>query len=71
MYLANAHSFGILPHRHPITVIVGKPVEAEKIPEPKHDQINHYHDKYVAALERLYDEYNPIYGNPNTKLFIA
>ena len=52
-------------------MIVGKPVEAEKIPEPKHDQINHYHDKYVAALERLYDEYNPIYGNPNTKLFIA
>lgn len=52
-------------------MVVGKPVEVEKIPEPKHDQINHYHDKYVAALERLYDEYNPIYGNPNTKLFIA
>ena len=35
----NCISFGILPHRHPITVVVGRPVSVEKIPEPTPEQV--------------------------------
>ena len=35
----NFNSFGILPHRHPITVVVGRPVSVEKIPEPTPEQV--------------------------------
>ena len=35
----NCISFGILPHRHPITVVVGRPVSVEKIPEPTPQQV--------------------------------
>ena len=34
-------------------------------------QVKAYHEKYVTALKRLYDDYNPIYGNPKLKLVIT
>ena len=34
-------------------------------------QVTAYHEKYVTALKRLYEDYNPIYGNHNLKLVIT
>ena len=34
-------------------------------------QVHEYHAKYIAALQKLYDEYNPKYGNPNIELAIG
>ncbi len=61
---------GFIPYRKPITVVVGKPVNVPKIEFPTVEDINEYHDKYVAALKDLYDEYNPVYGDPQVKLVI-
>ena len=109
----NRYSFGMMPHRHPITVVVGTPIPVEKLTKPTPDQgspnwqtflkkraeinlisiamhfyykltdrvyyleelcqtqVMAYHEKYVTALKRLYNDYNPIYGNPNLKLVIT
>ena len=42
----------------------------EKNPNPSADDILKLHSEYVEALTKLYDEYNPTYGDPNMKLVI-
>ncbi len=65
------YTYGILPFRNPINVVIGSPIHVEKVENPSKEVIQEYHAKYVSALKRLYDTYNPKYGNPNVKLVIT
>ena len=42
----------------------------EKVEEPSSEQIENLHAKYVEELQKLYNEYNPVYGDPNVTLKI-
>ena len=64
------YNYGLLPRRKKITVVVGKPIHVEKTPEPTREQIAEMHAKYVEALQNLYDEYNPKYGEKGVKLVV-
>ena len=59
-----------LAHRKKITIVVGKPMPVEKVEEPSSEQIKNLHAKYVEELQKLYNEYNPVYGDPNVTLKI-
>lgn len=50
------YTFGMLPHRRPVNVVVGKPVVVEKNENPTQDDINALQDRYVAALKELFEE---------------
>ena len=39
----------------------------KKLPQIK---VSEYHGRYVAALQTLYEEYNPKYGDPKVNLVI-
>ena len=54
-----------------MTVVVGSPIAVPKIEKPTDEEVQEYHTKYVEALQRLYNEYNPQYGNPNIELAIG
>ena len=74
VYNSNYHfcfSLGIVPHRHPITVVTGAPLKVRKIDNPTREQIGELHEKYVEAVKNLYEEYNPIYGDINIPLVIT
>jgi len=68
------YSFGLLPKRLPLTVVVGKPINVEEfgIPsggcQPTQEQIDAVHDAYLKALRDIYDKYNPIYGRKGVPL---
>ena len=68
------YSFGILPKRLPLTVVVGKPINLEEfgIPpggcQPTNEQIDRVHEEYLKRLRNIYDEYNPIYGRKDVPL---
>jgi len=62
------YSFGPLPRRQPLTVVVGKPIPVNKTENPTEVQIEEVHSTYVQALKELYEEYNPIYGDPKIQL---
>ena len=48
---------------------VGGPIHVEKDPDPSTDKINEYHQKCIAELTKLFDEYKVKYGIPEeTKL---
>merc|ERR550532_3278729 len=64
------YNYGIIPHRKKITIVVGKPMTVEKVEEPSSEEIENLHAKYVEGLQKLYNEYNPVYGDPNVILKI-
>lgn len=57
-----SYSGGLIPHRRPITVVVGEPIfvgEAES--EPSMERIAKYHKMYKEAVLELFDTYKDIY----------
>jgi hypothetical protein len=64
------YSFGLLPHRKPITSVVGKPIP---VPKTASDQItaelvDEYHSKYLKGLEELFNAHKAEFGVPNAQL---
>ncbi|GFU56972.1 2-acylglycerol O-acyltransferase 1 [Nephila pilipes] len=64
------YNWGLLPYRKPITVIIGKPIDVEKISEPTDDDIKKLHQKYIDSLTALFEEHKVKYG-PNLKLILS
>ena len=60
----------MLPYRRPINVVVEKPVKVTRNENPTREDIEKMHATYVKELQKLYDKYNPIYGDVNVKLVI-
>jgi len=56
------YSIGILPHRRQITTVVGKPIECPTIHNPDIKIIELYHQKYVSALQELFDTHKDTYA---------
>ena len=60
-------NWGILPRRIRLVTIVGKPVACPKIANPSNEDVQSWHDKYVAALTELYEanrkEFDPSNSN--------
>lgn len=65
------YHFGILPHRRPIVVVVGAPLEVPKIEKPTPQQVDEWHAKYVEALKKLFDENKDAFDLKSTGLQIV
>ncbi|CCF55821.1 hypothetical protein KAFR_0A03860 [Kazachstania africana CBS 2517] len=66
------YDFGLLPFRHPIHVVTGKPIYVEeKIEHPSDEIIDHYHSLYIEELKNLYYENREKYHAGNTELKIV
>jgi len=64
------YTAGSMPHRRPITVVVGAPIKVSLVLDPTPEEVDRVHTEYLAALKELYEEYNPKYGNKKIKLVI-
>jgi hypothetical protein len=49
------YTFGFLPFRSPINVVVGKPIPVEKVESPTQEQIEELHTLYIKALTELFE----------------
>ena len=65
------YNFGIVPHRKPLTVVVGAPIKVTKVSEPTTEQILELQNKYIEELQKLYNKYNPLYGDTSVELVIG
>ena len=54
--------FGFLPHRRPVTSVVGAPIPVEATPNPTDEQVDKIHKQYVDALKKLFDDQKDKYG---------
>jgi 2-acylglycerol O-acyltransferase 2 len=64
------YNWGLIPHRQKVTVVVGGPINVDKVENPTHEQVEALHAQYVTALKKLYQENNVKYGDVNVSLII-
>jgi 2-acylglycerol O-acyltransferase 2 len=57
------YSFGLLPFRHPVVSVVGRPIPVPKTPEKEITQelIDKYHEQYIAALIEVFEFHKKTY----------
>lgn len=66
------YSFGVLPNRRPVTVVVGAPIPVDKVEKPSNELINEVHQKYVDALVELFYNHREKYAaDPNHVITIV
>ncbi|XP_055357501.1 2-acylglycerol O-acyltransferase 2-A-like [Paramacrobiotus metropolitanus] len=62
------YTFGILPHRKPITVVVGSPIPTVQNDDPSQEEIDTAHRRYLDELRMLFDTHKKLYGKGEDKL---
>eukprot|EP01028_Stygiella_incarcerata_P005347 TRINITY_DN2260_c0_g1_i1.p1 TRINITY_DN2260_c0_g1~~TRINITY_DN2260_c0_g1_i1.p1 ORF type:complete len:377 (+),score=67.00 TRINITY_DN2260_c0_g1_i1:151-1281(+) len=62
--------FIVLPHRAPLSVVVGSPMEIPHIPHPTDADVAKWHAKYIDALSKMFEEEKGTYGYPSAELEI-
>merc|ERR1711892_679555 len=65
------YNLGFVPHRRPLTLVLGTPISVKQNKNPSQEEIDELHKTYMDSLVRLYEEYNPIYGDPNVELILT
>ena len=55
-------SFGLLPHRVPLTTVLGRPISVDKILNPTPRHVKSLQTLYKEELTRIFQKYQPIYG---------
>ena len=66
------YDFGLLPYRKPIAVVTGRPVHIpERVHAPPDDVVNHYHQRYIDELKRVYYDNRQNYGYGDVEIDIV
>ena len=61
------YDFGVLPQRHPIITVVGKPIPVTKQANPSDDQVSKLQKQYIDALHEIYERYKDVYAKDRVR----
>ncbi|GAA95254.1 uncharacterized protein L969DRAFT_101477 [Mixia osmundae IAM 14324] len=56
------YNLGLLPFRHPITSVVGRPVKVTQNAKPSIEELYEVQGRYIEELTRIWDDYKDIYA---------
>ncbi|WWC91073.1 uncharacterized protein L201_006014 [Kwoniella dendrophila CBS 6074] len=61
------YNYGLMPFRHPIVSVVGKPINVKKDPHPSDEHVQEMQQLYIEELMRIWDRYKDLYARGRTK----
>ncbi|GAA5969140.1 hypothetical protein JCM11641_007482 [Rhodosporidiobolus odoratus] len=61
------YSMGLMPYRHPIVSVVGRPVRVEQRDNPSLADLDEVQARYIAELQRIWHQYKDVYAKTRTK----
>jgi len=64
------YNVGILPFRHPIVSVVGRPVHVEQNPNPSKQEVEEVQKRYIEELYSIWDTFKDEYAKDRTKEMI-
>eukprot|EP01088_Endostelium_zonatum_P018392 TRINITY_DN5889_c1_g1_i1.p1 TRINITY_DN5889_c1_g1~~TRINITY_DN5889_c1_g1_i1.p1 ORF type:complete len:398 (+),score=77.07 TRINITY_DN5889_c1_g1_i1:71-1264(+) len=63
--------FSPVPIQHPVTMVVGVPMELKQILDPTPEQIDEVHGEFIKRLKQLFDEHKTQFGWADKQLEIV
>ncbi|XP_044756721.1 2-acylglycerol O-acyltransferase 2-like [Coccinella septempunctata] len=64
------YDFGLIPHRRPITMLVGTPIEVERNEHPSSQEVDYYHQLFIKELISLFEKNKHLYLEDSQDLHI-
>ncbi|GMK55770.1 hypothetical protein CspeluHIS016_0208260 [Cutaneotrichosporon spelunceum] len=61
------YSLGLMPYRHPIVTVVGRPIDVVKNNDPSDEYVKEVQAQYIEELVRIWDKYKDIYAKTRTR----
>ncbi|BEI85069.1 hypothetical protein CcaverHIS002_0504700 [Cutaneotrichosporon cavernicola] len=61
------YSLGLMPYRHPIVSVVGRPIDVVQSNNPSDEYVQEVHAQYIEELMRIWDKYKDIYAKTRTR----
>lgn len=59
-----------IPFRSPMTYVIGKPIEVVKNPQATHEEVGAVLEKYIEAVEKLFESHKAAAGFKDTPLHV-
>lgn len=62
----------MIPYRHPLTTVIGAPIDVTQNPQPTREEVDALHAKFIKALNKLFNDHKAKYvkNAENVKLII-
>ncbi|GAA6028583.1 hypothetical protein NBRC10512_007884 [Rhodotorula toruloides] len=61
------YNVGLMPYRHPIVSVVGRPISVEQKDHPTTADLEEVQARYIAELKRIWEEYKDAYAKSRTR----